>query len=62
MNLHDRNEQQIIESRTQTNRYYFWKMYGRNGTDFELLMHYIEHGGSEDFAKRVKDELEGGAK
>lgn len=52
MTLKEHNLAQIKESQTPENRYYFWLKYGRNGTDTELLLYYIEFGGAKDFRKK----------
>ena len=57
MTLHDRNNQQICQSKSDLNRYYFWKKYGRDALDNnELLLFYIESGGAENFANLLKKE------
>ena len=52
MNLKEWNLKQIEESKSDVNKYFFWKKYGREGTDKELLLYYIENGGGMDFAKK----------
>lgn len=62
MNLKDWNKKQIDEALGDVNRYYFWKKYGRNGTDEELMRYYCQCGGAEGFAKRHEKEKPKGNK
>lgn len=51
MTLKERNARQIEEALSATNRYYFWEKYGRQPIDDnELILYYIENGGSTHFA------------
>lgn len=53
MNLKTRNQKQIEEALSDTNRYYFHEKYNREPfDDNELLMYYIEAGGAKNFAQR----------
>lgn len=56
MTLKEWNEAQIKEALSDTNRYYFWLKYGRNGTDTELILYYIEFGGAKDFKQSHQGE------
>ena len=44
MTLKERNQMQIIEALGEVNRYFFHEHYGRDGTDDELVIYYIEKG------------------
>lgn len=57
MNLSERNQRQIAEALSETNRYYFGLKYGREAFDNEeLLMYYAESGGGENFARKLAKE------
>ncbi len=57
MTISERNRSQINESQSDLNRYYFFLKYGRLPIDnSELLLYYIEAGGSADFAKKLAKE------
>lgn len=47
-----RNRAQIEEAQSDENRWYAGEDLGRPPTDREALMHYIKHGGAEEFARR----------
>lgn len=51
MTLREWNAFQIKEALSDINRYFFFLKYGRNGTDAELILYYIENGGAKDFKK-----------
>jgi hypothetical protein len=56
MKLKQRNAEQIQESESNLNRYYFWLKYQRDPKHGELLQFYIEHGGAKHYADIHKDE------
>ena len=51
------NLQQIMEVKSELNRYYFFLRYGRPARNFdELFMFYVESGGAKNFREKHKDE------
>ncbi len=57
MDLFLRNKLQIEQAKSELNRYYFHLRYGREPIDdAELIMHYIDEGGSKDFANKLAKE------
>lgn len=57
MELDRWNKEQIKEALSEKNLYYFREHNGRDPVDDEeLIMYYIDHGGSEDFAKNHEGE------
>lgn len=54
--LRKRLAEQVEEALSDVNRYFFWQSRGRTAlADSELIMYYIENGGSENYAKRLQE-------
>lgn len=56
MNLKNWNKMQLEEALGPTNRFYFKQTLGYDGSDDELVLYYIEHGGAKHFRDFHKEE------
>jgi len=58
LRLLTRNKEQIQLALTDTNKYFFWQKYGREGTTAEYILYFIEFGGGKTFAEHLKEKYD----
>lgn len=49
------NARQMEEARSDDNKYFFFLRYGREGTESELMIYYIDNGGATGHRQRLTD-------